>query len=168
MPHLMPATILIRSCWSAAKTAATIPTKVLSLMVACCFFNPAVPYCFERLDIESTGFFCLFKKSPFIQSLRNGVHDLRIFEPGDKPVYNLTESQDQQIAALFEKITNEFRSDYRFRFDLVQRHFGEEYPAIRIPPATELASIIANFSFLTITKLFSNYLKRSKNRSSVR
>jgi hypothetical protein len=70
------------------------------------FFNPSVPYSFERLDTESTGFFCLFKDSFFIESLRDGVRHLHIFEPDSKPVYHLDKKQDQEVTALFEKMLN--------------------------------------------------------------
>ncbi|UGU15942.1 helix-turn-helix domain-containing protein [Sinomicrobium kalidii] len=87
------------------------------------FFNPSVPYRFERLDDEATGFFCLFKESFFTENYRNGIPS--IFLPGGKTVYSLNEKQDQEVAALFEKIFEENRSDYRFKYDLLRNQVSE-------------------------------------------
>ncbi|RAV27765.1 helix-turn-helix domain-containing protein [Sinomicrobium soli] len=89
------------------------------------FFNPAVPYQFERLDKKATGFFCLFKESFFTESHRNGIHDLPIFLPGGKPAYRLNEKQDREVATLFEKMVVENRSDYRFKYDLLRNQVSE-------------------------------------------
>lgn len=89
------------------------------------FFNPAVPYQFERLDKKATGFFCLFKESFFTENHRNGIHDLPIFLRGRTPVYRLNEKQDQEVTALFEKIIEENRSDYRFKYDLLRNQVAE-------------------------------------------
>lgn len=89
------------------------------------FFNPAVPYQFERLDKKATGFFCLFKESFFTENQRNGIHDLPVFLPGGKPVYRLNETQDREVASLFEKIVVENRSGYRFKYDLLRNQVSE-------------------------------------------
>jgi AraC family transcriptional activator of pobA len=103
------------------------------------FFNPAVPYSFERLDTESTGFFCLFKDSFFIESLRNGMQHLRIFEPDRKPVYHISERQDLEVTALFEKMLDEVGSDYRFRFDLLRNQVSELiHLALKMQPDEQL------------------------------
>jgi AraC family transcriptional regulator, transcriptional activator of pobA len=102
-------------------------------------FNPAVPYSFERLDVESSGFFYLFKDSFFIESMRNGLHDLRVFEPISKPLYHLTGPQDQQVAELFEKMLVEAGSDYRFRFDLPLNQVSELiHLAMKMQPDEQL------------------------------
>ncbi len=67
------------------------------------FFNPSVPYRFERLDKDATGSFCLFKAAFFTESHRQSIHDLPVFVPGGTSVYNLNEVQDAEAAALFEK-----------------------------------------------------------------
>lgn len=89
------------------------------------FFNPAVPYRFERLDDQSTGFFCVFKESFYTESVRNGIHDLPMFAPGGQPAYTLTEKQEQEVISLFEKMLNEINSDYRFKYDLMRNYVSE-------------------------------------------
>lgn len=103
------------------------------------FFSPAMPYSFERLDADSTGFFCIFKESFFVESLRNGILHLRMFEPEKKSVYHLNETQDQEVAALFEKMLDEVHSDYRFRFDLIRNHVSELiHLALKMMPDEQL------------------------------
>jgi len=84
------------------------------------FFNPVVPYQFERLDDHATGFFCLFKEAFFIENLRNGIHDLPMFRRDGRVVYSLNEKQDEEVATLFEKMLDEVHTDYRFKYDLLR------------------------------------------------
>ncbi|WP_130735155.1 AraC family transcriptional regulator [Flavobacterium sp. J27] len=83
------------------------------------FFNPSIPYKFERIDKEATGFFCVFKESFFIENHRHGNHDLPMFSLGGKTVYHLNDEQDNEIAILFEKIITESNSQYKFKYQLL-------------------------------------------------
>ncbi len=60
------------------------------------FFNPLVPYKFERVDEESTGYFCIFKEAFFSDHIRSQVKYLPMFVPGANAVYNLNAVQDEQ------------------------------------------------------------------------
>lgn len=103
------------------------------------FFNPSVPYKFERLDDESTGFFCLFKEAFYTQNLRNRILDMPMFAPGARPAYDLNEQQEQEVNALFEKMLNEVSSDYRFKYDLLSNHVtGLIHFAMRMQPGEKL------------------------------
>ncbi|MGS2741816.1 helix-turn-helix domain-containing protein [Sinomicrobium sp. M5D2P17] len=103
------------------------------------FFNPTVPYQFERLEEQSTGFFCVFKESFFTEKLRNGIHDLPMFAPGRKPVYDLNQRQEKEVADLFEKMLSEAGSDYRFKYDLLRNYVSELiHFAMKIEPSEQL------------------------------
>ncbi len=103
------------------------------------FFNPAVPYRFERLDDQSTGFFCVFRESFYTEALRNGIHDLAVFASGARPVYQLNESQDREVADLFEKMLTEIDSDYRFKYDLLRNQVSELiHVAMKMEPDEQL------------------------------
>lgn len=71
------------------------------------FFNPNVPYTFERIDDDNTGAFCIFKESFFTEALRSSIHDLPMFMPGGKPTYILNPEQDTYVSQVFEKMLNE-------------------------------------------------------------
>lgn len=103
------------------------------------FFNPMVPYRFERLNKNATGFFCLFKNPFFTENHRNGIHDLSIFAPGGKSIFNLNENEDQEVATLFEKILEETHSNYRFKYDLLRNQVFELiHYAMKMEPEEQL------------------------------
>lgn len=103
------------------------------------FFNPVVPYRFERLDEDTTGFFCLFRESFYTESMRNGIHDLPMFKRTGQPVYALNEKQEQEVVALFEKMLEEVQSSYRFRYDLLRNLVSELiHLALKMEPDEQL------------------------------
>src|SRR5262245_21799958 len=53
------------------------------------FFNPNVPYTFEPLSPDPTGYFCIFKEAFFTERLRGGIRELPMFLAGNKPSYAL-------------------------------------------------------------------------------
>jgi len=89
------------------------------------FFNPAVPYRFERVDHDSAGYFCLFKESFYLEYLRKGIQDMTMFQRGHQHVYPLNKDQDRHVELLFEKMLNEVASDYRFKYDLLRNQVFE-------------------------------------------
>lgn len=100
------------------------------------FFNPQVPYTFETLSEERSGFFCIFKESFFTEALRSNIHNLPMFKIGGKPAYILTEEQDSQISAIFEKMVGEINSDYQFKYDLIRNYLTEIiHGAMKISPS---------------------------------
>jgi AraC family transcriptional regulator, transcriptional activator of pobA len=103
------------------------------------FFNPQVPYTFEYLADEYSGFFCIFKESFFTETLRNNINELPMFTIGSKPVYMLNAEQDAYISILFEKSLVEINSDYRFKYDLLRNYVMEMiHYAMKIEPSETL------------------------------
>ncbi|RZM25692.1 MAG: AraC family transcriptional regulator, partial [Pedobacter sp.] len=54
------------------------------------FFNPNVPYTFERLTEDEGGYFCIFKDAFFAEHIRGSLKDLPMYSPQGKPAYVLT------------------------------------------------------------------------------
>ncbi|MFI2744540.1 helix-turn-helix domain-containing protein [Zhouia sp. PK063] len=103
------------------------------------FFTPSIPYSFERIDKQASGFFCVFKESFLTENHRLGVYDLPMFAPRGKAVYDLSKSQDKEVANLFMKILTEARSEYRFKYDLLRNLISELiHYAIKLEPNEEL------------------------------
>ncbi|WP_326983239.1 helix-turn-helix domain-containing protein [Chryseobacterium sp. MYb264] len=103
------------------------------------FFNPAMPYRFERLDKESTGFFCVFKDLFYIDHLRNGIQDIDMFKRDGRHEFPLSEDQDKEVESFFEKMLHERQSDYRFKYDLLRNHVFELlHFAMKIQPGETL------------------------------
>ena len=100
------------------------------------FFNPQVPYTFESLSEEKSGFFCIFKESFFTESFRSNIYNLPMFKIGGNPAYILTIEQEKQIGAIFEKMLLEINSDYQFKYDLLRNYLIEIiHGAMKIAPS---------------------------------
>ncbi|GAB4026590.1 helix-turn-helix domain-containing protein [Spirosoma koreense] len=103
------------------------------------FFSPQVPYTWESLSTDKTGFFCIFKEAFFSEFMRGNTHDLPMFRPGGKPSYVLTDRQDEQVSALFQKMIDEIRSDYRYKYDLLRNYVSELiHYALKLQPSETL------------------------------
>ncbi|RYG01866.1 MAG: AraC family transcriptional regulator [Chitinophagaceae bacterium] len=103
------------------------------------FFNPLVPYRFESLSDDNTGYFCIFKDAFFTERLRGGIRDLPMFIPGNKPAYSLTPEQDKHVSAIFEKMIEEIKSDYAYKYDLIRNYITEMiHYALKMQPTENL------------------------------
>ena len=89
------------------------------------FFNPQVPYTWESLSEDKTGFFCIFSKSFFTEKIRGGLEELPMYAIGGKPAYLLNEEQDVHLSSIFGKMLEEIRSDYAFKYDLLRNYVME-------------------------------------------
>lgn len=89
------------------------------------FFNPQVPYTWEFLDPNPTGFFCIFTPGFFTEKSRTLLNELPMFALGGKPAYTLNKEQDAAFTAQFEKMLNEINSDYPFKYDLLHSYLTE-------------------------------------------
>lgn len=123
------------------------------------FFNPNVPYTFERLTENPTGFFCIFKDAFFTEHLRGGIKDLPMFLPGGKPSYILNKEQDKYVSQIFEKMLAEINSDYTYKYDLLRNYITEMiHYALKMQPAENLYQHTdAN---ARITSVFTELLER--------
>jgi AraC family transcriptional regulator, transcriptional activator of pobA len=103
------------------------------------FFNPSVPYRFQQLSENATGYFCIFKEAFFTERMRGGVHDLPMFTPGNKPTYLLNSKQDEYVSEVFEKMIAEIKSDYVYKYDLIRNYIMEIiHYALKIQPTENL------------------------------
>lgn len=123
------------------------------------FFNPAIPYRFERFEDCPSGFFCVFKESFFTESHRNGIHDLPLFTSERKPIYDLDQSQEQEIVGLYQKMLSEIDSNYRYKYDLLRTYVSELiHFAMKIEPNEQLDH--HQDANARITSIFIDLLKR--------
>lgn len=103
------------------------------------FFSPLVPYTFERLTDDNSGFFCIFKDAFFDERLRGGIRDMPMFQPGSKPGYELNTEQEAVISGIFEKMLDEIGSDYTYKYDLIRNYVTEMiHYALKMQPAETL------------------------------
>jgi AraC-type DNA-binding domain-containing proteins len=123
------------------------------------FFNPTVPYTFQSMSENNTGSFCIFKEAFFTERLRGGIRDLPMFVPGNKTAYSLNAEQDQYVAGIFDKMMEEIKSDYVYKYDLIRNYIMEMiHYAIKLGPTETLYQHTdAN---ARITAIFTELLER--------
>ncbi|REA63075.1 AraC family transcriptional regulator [Dyadobacter luteus] len=104
------------------------------------FATPKIPYHYLPYDDQQTGQFCIFT-SEFLTPANSGIvlDDLPLFKSGGYPVFELTNSQTEELRIVFEKMQKELVSDYAFKYDLLRNylqeliHYGQ-----KLQPATAL------------------------------
>ncbi|WP_440133159.1 AraC family transcriptional regulator [Chitinophaga sancti] len=123
------------------------------------FFNPNVPYTYESLKDDRSGYFCIFKESFFTESLRTNINELPMFATGSKPAYMLNKTQDKYVSAIFKKMLEEINSDYKFKYDLLRNYVTEMiHYALKMQPSEMLYQHTdAN---ARITAIFTELLER--------
>jgi len=103
------------------------------------FFNPSVPYKYECMTEDPSGYFCIFKEAVFSEYIRGNLKDLPMFKPGAKPAYLLNAAQDQYISSIFAKMREEIGSDYPFKYDLIRNYIMEiVHAALKMNPSETL------------------------------
>jgi AraC family transcriptional activator of pobA len=123
------------------------------------FFSPNVPYTFEPLTDDPKGFFCIFREEFFTEKIRGGIKDLPMFIAGNKPSYGLNKTQDKFVSQIFEKMVDEIRSDYVYKYDLIRNYIMEmiHYALKMQPTETLYQHTDAN---ARITAVFTELLER--------
>lgn len=89
------------------------------------FFNPNIPYTWESLSEDKTGFFCIFSRAFFTEKIRGGLDNLPMYTPGGNPAYSLDAKQDDLVSDIFRKMLEEIESDYAFKMDLIRNYVTE-------------------------------------------
>lgn len=103
------------------------------------FFNPQVPYTFEPLTPDATGYFCIFKDAFFTEYIRGSLKELPMYSPNGKPAYVLNDAQDEAFGQVFQKMLGEMESDYVFKFDLIRNYIMELiHGALKLQPSETL------------------------------
>lgn len=103
------------------------------------FFNPQVPYTWQALADDTSGFFCIFRHEFLAGQGGVSLLELPLFRPGGQPAYPLTAGQDREVSALFEKMLAEINSAYPLKYELL-RHYAAEliHYALKLRPADTL------------------------------
>ncbi len=123
------------------------------------FFNPQVPYTFERLTEDEGGYFCIFKDAFFAEHIRGSLKDLPMYSTQGKPAYVLNQQQDEAFELIFKKMLEELESEYVFKYDLIRNYILEMiHGALKLQPSETLYKHAdAN---ARITSVFTELLER--------
>lgn len=124
------------------------------------FATPKIPYHYVPQDDNQHGFFCIFTQD-FLLPVKSGVvlDDLPIFQPGNYPIFQLTDQEVAEISYIFNRMYTELSSDYAYKYDLLRNyvmeliHFGQ-----KLQPATALYP--SHTASARVSSLFVELLER--------
>lgn len=85
------------------------------------FFNPEMPYAIVNSDRKKAGFFCMFSKSFFTESVNRKLNTLPVYE---NP-YLINALQDKRLSEIFTCMLAEMDSDYAYKNDLLRNYILE-------------------------------------------
>ncbi|GAA0559238.1 AraC family transcriptional regulator [Chitinophaga japonensis] len=123
------------------------------------FFHPLVPYTYDPLTSDSSGYFCVFKNEFFQESLRLDLGELPLFTTGSQPVFSLDDERTREVKSIFEKIIKEFDTDYVYKYELIKNYVSELfYLAMKLQPANN--PLKHGDGATRITSVFTELLER--------
>lgn len=124
------------------------------------FATPKIPYRYVPQDNDQSGHFCVFTKD-FLSKAKTGIQidELPIYKPDSDFVYQLNDTQYQEIELIFKRMDKELSSDYLYKYDLLRNYVMELiHTGQKLKPIESLESP-ANASG-RITSLFIELLER--------
>ncbi len=126
------------------------------------FATPKIPYNYVPQDENQSGSFCIFTEE-FLVKNKSGVvpEDLPIFQPNGYPVFQLTNEETEEIAAIFKKMHKELSSDYIYKYDLLRNyvleliHYGQKLqPATAIYPMHNASARVSSLFIELLERQF--------------
>jgi len=123
------------------------------------FFNPLVPYTYDPLDHDTKGYFLVFKDEFFKENLRLNLAELPLYAMDSQPVFGLDNEQTFEVKLIFEKIINEFNTDYIYKYELIKNYVSElVYLAMKLQPVNN--TFEHQDAASRITSVFTELLER--------
>lgn len=120
--------------WIRGKSKAEYADKVIEIKDnALLFATPKIPYHWLPEDGDQTGMFCIFT-ADFLAPGKTGtlLDELPIFQPGQLPVFQLSQDEVKEIEYIFRKMYKELGADYQYKYDLLRNlvleliHYGQK------------------------------------------
>jgi AraC family transcriptional activator of pobA len=133
--------------------------KVVDIEKQALFFaNPQIPYNWEQLDEQQTGFFCVFTEAFFHQF--GQLKDYPVFQPQGTPVFAISDEHVENISAIYRSMFDEIGSDYAYKYDVLRNLvFDLIHKAMKMQPANLSVNHHSNAS-KRISSLFLELLER--------
>jgi AraC family transcriptional activator of pobA len=101
------------------------------------FGNPHIPYAWEIISEEYTGYTCLFSESFLkVNERSESLQESPLFKIGGTPIFTLTEEQRNFIATIFQKMIAEDATAYLYKHDLMRNYISLLiHEALKMQPA---------------------------------
>jgi AraC family transcriptional activator of pobA len=130
------------------KNKAEYADKVIDIEESALLFaTPKIPYHWLPQDDNQSGLFCIFTED-FLFKNKVGIKldDLPIFQPGELPIFKLTEEDTKELEYIFRKMHREMETDYKYKYDLLRNlvmeviHYGQKLQPMSALNSTQNAS----------------------------
>lgn len=122
------------------------------------FTNPMIPYHWERIDEQQSGYVCIFTEAFF--SRFGGIKDYPVFQSAGAAVINLVPEDVRFYNELFAKMLAELDGDYAFKYDFLRTMLMElVHSAQKLVPVAGQPNTGSNAAE-RITALFAELLER--------
>lgn len=82
------------------------------------FYNPLVPYGWEKKGNKLGGYTCIFDQKHFQQF--GELNRYAVFQLNSIPVFELSNEQLKKVVPLYEQMLEEIDSDYIYKYDLLR------------------------------------------------
>lgn len=123
------------------------------------FSNPQIPYKWEHLDKITGGVFCIFDQHFFHQF--GNLSQYSVYQPGGNRVYELSDEQLEKVSPVFQRMFEEFSSDYIHKYDVLRTlvleliHF-----ALKMQPSSDISDKQSQNASQRISTIFLELLER--------
>jgi AraC-like DNA-binding protein len=122
------------------------------------FTNPMIPYYWERISEQHSGYVCIFTEA-FFNRFGN-IREYPVFQGADAAVIPLTEKGTAQYNELFLKMFTELQGGYAYKYDLLRNLVMQViHEAQKMQPAAGTSTTGSNAAE-RITSLFAELLER--------
>lgn len=122
------------------------------------FSNPSIPYSWEHLGDEQTGFYCIFTEAFFDENQH--IKEYPVFKPGANALFELDTLQRSEISSIFRRMQEEIESDFVYKYDVLRNLTLELiYKALKMQPA-EIQPYPASNGAVRVATLFTELLER--------
>ena len=89
------------------------------------FGNPHIPYSWETISSTYIGYTVLFSEEFFKTSERSeSLQHSPLFKIGGTPIFKIEEEQRLFLNTIFQKMTEEQKSDYAYKDDLIRNYIN--------------------------------------------
>jgi len=133
--------------------------KVVGIEDQALFFaNPQIPYNWEQIDENQTGFFCIFTDAFFNQF--GNLKEYPLFQPGGNPIVPISLELAESLKVVYLRMFDEINSDYTFKYDVL-RNLVFEIIHVALKAQTVTASLYSKSNAtIRISSLFLELLER--------
>jgi AraC family transcriptional activator of pobA len=122
------------------------------------FANPQIPYNWEQVDENQTGFFCIFTEAFFNQF--GNLKEYPLFQPGGNPIVPISMELVESLKTVYLKMFDEINSDYAFKYDVL-RNLVFEIIHLALKTQTVTTSLYSKSNAtIRVSSLFLELLER--------